>query len=93
MSGAASPADTTCELWGTRWVVNDAGQAHSENNPAITYANGTHEWWYAGQLHRLGGPARTTATGVAEYHIHGLRYHREEEYWKKVEELQAGCAA
>lgn len=34
------------------------GRLHSDDGPAVLYANGTAEWWRDGKRHREDGPAR-----------------------------------
>lgn len=38
------------------WSTTD-GDYHKENEPAITFPDGSEEWWFKGWKHRIDGPA------------------------------------
>ena len=42
---------------GSRISINDEGQLHRENGPAIIYPGGTKEYFLNGKRHRIDGPA------------------------------------
>jgi hypothetical protein len=78
-------------LPGTEVHLNEGGQFHREDGPAIIYPNGYEEWWLNGLRHRVGGPACTGEDGYnQEWWVNGI-IHREdgpakvsgdeEEYW------------
>ena len=51
--------------------LNDAGQIHRLDGPAIEYANGD-KWWYVnGVAHRLDGPAIEWADGGKRWYVNG----------------------
>ena len=57
--------------------VSADGQLHREDGPAVTWANGMQEWWWAGQRHREDGPAITWPDGQQAWYWAGER-HRED---------------
>lgn len=57
--------------------VNDAGELHRVDNPAVIRDNGAKEWFLNGVRHRKDGPARECANGDNEWYVNG-RYHRED---------------
>jgi len=54
--------------------LNDDGQAHREDGPAIERADGTKSWWANDQLHRLDGPAYIYEDGTVVFYKDGMRY-------------------
>lgn len=56
--------------------INNAGDTHKNNSPAVIHQNGTIEWWIDGKLHREDGPAVTEPDGYEAWCING-QYHRE----------------
>lgn len=57
--------------------VNETGELHRLDGPAIEYNDGDKEWWVAGQRHRIDGPAIEWSDGVKEWWVAGKR-HRED---------------
>ena len=55
--------------------LNDSGQLHREDGPAIENQNGYKEWYVNGQRHRLDGPAIVYANGSKVWYVNG-RHHR-----------------
>lgn len=58
------------------WLDND-GELHREDGPAVEHANGTKAWYKKGRLHRLGGPALVYDNGDERWYKDGL-LHRED---------------
>jgi hypothetical protein len=52
--------------------LDDNGELHREDGPAIEWANGRKEWYYRGELHRENGPAVEHANGNEEYWLVGV---------------------
>ena len=59
-----------------RWL-NNKGQYHRLDGPAIEWSNGTKEWFINGKPHRVDGPAAEWANGNKFWYING-KYHRED---------------
>jgi len=57
------------------WIDED-GEHHRENGPAIIYPDGAEYWYNNGKLHREGGPAVTDPSGYEEWWDNG-KLHRE----------------
>jgi len=47
------------------------GKLHREDGPAVEYADGSKEWWWAGELHREDGPAVEYADDRKEWYWAG----------------------
>ena len=58
---------------------NEQGQLHREDGPAITWEDGTQEWYINGELHRTDGPARVWGYSpyIQEWYWHN-ELHRED---------------
>jgi len=54
----------------TRYI-NENGDLHREDGPAIEWNNGGKSWWHEGKLHRLDGPAVERYNGVKAWVING----------------------
>lgn len=50
------------------------GCLHREDGPAITFEDGSEEWYIHGKLHREGGPATTQKYGLCEWWQHDRRH-------------------
>lgn len=57
--------------------VNEEGQLHRENEPAIEYSNGTKYWYLNGRLHRENSPAVEWANGDKTWYLNG-KVHRKD---------------
>jgi len=57
--------------------LNEKGQRHREDGPAIEWNNGSKEWYINGQCHREDGPAVEFSNGGKAWCINGKR-HRED---------------
>lgn len=68
------------------WLIE--GEFHREDGPAVERADGTKSWYIRGKLHREDGPAVEWADGTKHWYIEGKYYSLEEDWKKKVEELQ-----
>jgi hypothetical protein len=63
---------------GTTVYLNEWGEFHSINGPAIISPNGDEEkWYFQGHPHRDGGPAHTRKDGYEAWYCFG-RLHRED---------------
>ena len=54
--------------------LNEHGQLHRLDGPAIIHLNGAQQWWAHGQLHRTDGPSRVWPNGTQEWHYNGKRH-------------------
>ncbi len=61
------PDDTTC------WRMSD-GKLHRTDGPAITWPDGSEQWYSEGKMHRLDGPAFTATGGTEEWWVGGNRH-------------------
>jgi len=51
--------------------VNESGELHRVEGPAILYFNGAKEWWVDGKKHRIDGPAVERPNGYKEWWLNG----------------------
>lgn len=58
---------------GMTLYVNQKGQVHRTDGPAITFADGTEHWYFEDLRHRDDGPAVTRPDGVEVYYHHGVK--------------------
>ena len=58
--------------------LNDKGQAHRLDGPAIEGADGGKRWYVNGQAHRVDGPAREYADGSKWWYVNGKEYSKGE---------------
>ena len=56
-----------------RTFINDRGQLHRVDGPAIEWLNGDKHWYIAGKLHRADGPAVEMANGDKYWFVNGYR--------------------
>jgi hypothetical protein len=63
------------DTYGNKYWVNELGQYHLENGPAVEWVNGDKEWYLNGKLHRDDGPAIDYVNGRKEWFKHGKQYH------------------
>jgi hypothetical protein len=54
---------------GIRHWYNAKGDFHRLGGPAITWPNGSTQWWVNGQLHREEGPAVELAGGYTAWYL------------------------
>ena len=64
--------------------VNDSGELHNLEGPAILYFNGYKEWWQNGRPHRLDGPSCISPTGSKMWHIRGVCYYTEQKWFEAL---------
>ena len=62
------PDDTTC------WRMSD-GKLHRTDGPAITWPDGSEQWYSEGKMHRVDGPAATWDDGSEAWYLDG-KLHR-----------------
>lgn len=55
----------------TRYL-DDRGEPHNENDPAMIYDNGTLKWYIHGNAHRLDGPAIVWSDGSSNWYFNGF---------------------
>jgi len=67
---------------GTIQWVNDTGDLHREDGPAVELANGTKLWWLNGERHRVDGPAVEFAAGYKEWWLNGIYVSEKEHAWR-----------
>ena len=53
------------------FCINDNGQRHRTDGPAVERANGDKAWWKNGKRHRTGGPAVERVNGDKEWYKNG----------------------
>jgi len=56
-----------------KWI-DDNGDLHREDGPAIEYEDGTKYWMINGRLHCLDGPAIERSDGSVAFYKDGLQY-------------------
>jgi hypothetical protein len=67
------------------WLVN--GLPHRLDGPAVELVSGEQNWYKEEKLHRLDGPAVIYPDGSKEFWIEGKWYSEEEDFNKKVQEI------
>ena len=55
------------------WYLN--GKWHSEDGPAVIWADGTKRWYLNGKRHREDGPAIIYADGSQRWYLNGIQHH------------------
>jgi hypothetical protein len=63
--------------------LNEKGQYHREDGPAIEFINGSKEWYLNGQLHRLDGPAIEYRDGNKYWYLND-KFYIEQEWQQEV---------
>jgi hypothetical protein len=63
--------------------LNELGQYHREDGPAIEFSDGTKYWYIKGQFHREDGPAREFPDGSKFWYLNG-EYYTEQEHQQEV---------
>ena len=53
--------------YNAEYYINDIGQIHRENGPAVVYTDGWTAWYINGTLHRENGPAIESKHGERYY--------------------------
>ena len=59
---------------GSRFYLNNAGQLHRTDGPAVEYTNGMTVWYQNGLRHRTDGPAVERTNGMTVWYQNGLRH-------------------
>lgn len=59
---------------GSTYWMNDAGQFHNKDGPAIITASNIKCWYQNGKRHRTDGPALEFISGYQEWWINGKCY-------------------
>jgi hypothetical protein len=54
--------------------LNESGQYHREDGPAIEYNSGSKEWWINGKRHREDGPAIEYSNGRKYWYLNDIKY-------------------
>jgi len=54
----------------TEWL-NEAGELHRLDGPAVEWSDGAKSWYVDGKCHRLDGPALEYSNGSGSYWIEG----------------------
>ena len=62
---------------GKKTWLNEAGEIHRVDGPAVEYASGSKHWYLNGERHREDGPAVEAAGGNKYWYIAG-EHHRED---------------
>ena len=60
--------------YGNKFWINDKGQRHRLDGPAIEGADGTESWWINGKRHRLNEPAVEYANEHKEWFLNDKLY-------------------
>ena len=63
---------------GTIEYINENGEWHREDGPAIIRTNGYEAWYINGKSHREDGPARIWSDGDGWYFLNGIEYTKED---------------
>ena len=74
-------------VWGDgrqEYWLND--KRHRTDGPAVIWSDKGEEYWFNGKRHREDGPAVVWIGGAGSYYLNGM-HHTEEEYYKKLEEI------
>jgi hypothetical protein len=61
--------------------INEQGQFHREDGPAVEWNNGNKSWYINGRLHRLDGPAIEYYNGFngdKRWYLNGQKFSKEE---------------
>ena len=58
-------------ILGAKEWLNEHGQLHRTDGPALIYPNGTQRWFIHGKPHRIDGPAVIRSNGSTYWFIHG----------------------
>jgi hypothetical protein len=67
--------------------LNEQGERHREDGPAVEFIDGYKAWYINGDLHREDGPARVWQSGDKDWYLNGQMY--SEQVWEqKVTELK-----
>lgn len=56
---------------GTKRWLNDQGQYHREDGPAVEYYSGSNHWYQNDKLHREDGPAVEYSDGIKIWYYRG----------------------
>ncbi len=60
--------------------LNESGQYHREDGPAIEYNDGHKSWYINGKRHREDGPAVEWNDGYKRWYLNNRRYSEQEYY-------------
>ncbi len=63
--------------------LNEQGQLHREDGPAIEYDDCAKFWFLNGRRHREDGPACEWANGSREWYLEG-KYYTEDGYYQEM---------
>ena len=58
----------------TKLTIDENGNLHRTDGPAVEDENGYQAWYLNGKQHRVGGPAVVYANGTRAWFIHGKRH-------------------
>jgi hypothetical protein len=70
------------EYWNRTEYINEEGQYHRLDGPAIKWHDGVKQWWVNGKCHRLDGPAIEMPSGTKWWYLNGKEYTKEE--WETI---------
>ena len=86
-----SPAKNEIDQYGDKRWVNEEGELHRVDGPAVELVSGYKAWWIENKRHRLNGPAIEDDGGTISYWINGkkltkleFRNHTLSTYWPKT---------
>ena len=66
------------DILGNHRYINEQGQIHREDGPAVIYTDGTKFWYINNKLHREDGPAYEGPDGSKEWYINDEELSEEE---------------
>ena len=70
---------TKQEFWGGIEYINENGNLHREDGPAVEWKNGNKSWYINGLLHKEDGPAIDWYDGVFKrYYLNDIMYSKED---------------
>src|ERR1700729_2711839 len=52
--------------------INERGNFHCEDGPAVVYSNGKKVWYFNGNIHRTNGPAIEYSNGDKSWYLNGV---------------------
>ncbi len=67
--------------------LNDLGQLHRTDGPAIEYIDGGKSWYLNGKRHREDGPAIEHSDGVKLWYLNDIHY-KEDQFHQEIIKLK-----
>jgi hypothetical protein len=67
--------------------INERGDYHRTDGPAIEYNNGDKFWYINGKIHREDGPAVEWSDGRKSWYLNDLKY-SEDDYYQELVKIK-----